>query len=71
MKLYIFRSETKSDIRAFCADIAGSKLPERFRPWRAIGVVAIGRAPPHNFPRAEIEKSIETQGFQLWRMKGA
>jgi hypothetical protein len=44
-------------------------LPEQLKPWRAAGVVQPGRAPPHNLPRAEIEKSIETQGFQLWRLK--
>jgi hypothetical protein len=69
MKLYIFRSETKSELRAFCSDMAGSRLPQHFRPWRAIGVVRPDRAPPHNLPRADIEKSIEAQGFQLWRLK--
>jgi len=69
MKLYIFRSETKTELRAFCADGGGMKLPDRFKPWRAIGVVRPGTAPPHNLPRTEIEKSIESQGFQLWRMR--
>ncbi|HLW92578.1 MAG TPA: hypothetical protein VKS78_14935 [Roseiarcus sp.] len=69
MKLYIFRSETKADLRAFCPDVAGSKLPDHFKPWRAIGVVRPETAPPHNLPRAEIEKSIESLGFQLWRVK--
>jgi hypothetical protein len=69
MKLYIFRSETKSELRAFCADSAGMKLPDRFKPWRAIGVVTPNKAPPHELSRAEIEKSIESQGFQLWRLK--
>jgi hypothetical protein len=68
-KLYIFKSETKGDLRAFCGDSVGSRLPEQLKPWRAAGVVQPGRAPPHNLPRAEIEKSIETQGFQLWRLK--
>jgi hypothetical protein len=70
MKLYIFQSETKSELRAFCADVAGNRLPVNFRPWRAIGVVRPDRPPPHNFSRAEIERSIDTQGFQLWRLKG-
>ncbi len=68
MKLYIFRSETKSNLRAFCGDETGGKLPDHFRPWRAIGVVRPERAAPHNLPRAEIEKSIAMQGFQLWRV---
>jgi len=69
MKLYMFRSETKNELRAFCADVAGSRLPDQYGPWRATGVVASGRAPPHNLPRDEIEKSIGSQGFQLWRPK--
>jgi hypothetical protein len=68
-KLYIFESETKSDLRAFCGDSAGSRLPEGLKPWRAVGIVQPGRAPPHNLPRSAIEKSIEAQGFQLWRLK--
>jgi hypothetical protein len=69
MKLYIFRSETKAELRAFCGDGAGAKLPDHLKPWRAIGVVGPDKAPPHALSRAEIEKSIESQGFQLWRMK--
>ena len=69
MKLYIFRSETRSDLRAFSGDSSGAKLPDRFKPWRAIGVVHPDRAPPHNFPRAAIERSIADNGFQLWRLK--
>jgi small subunit ribosomal protein S21 len=71
MMLCIFRSETKTESRTLCSDVAGLKLPERFRPWRAIGFVRQDRAPPHNFPHAEIERSIETQGFQLWCQKEA
>jgi hypothetical protein len=69
MKLYIFRSETKNDLRAFCGDLKGSRLQDRFRPWQAIGVVRPDRPPPHALPGAEIERSIATQGFQLWRLK--
>lgn len=71
MKLYIFKSETKNDLRAFSDDSAGGKLPDRFRPWRAIGVVPSGRAPPHNFARAMIEEAIADHGFQLWRLKSS
>ena len=69
MKLYIFKSETQGGLRAFCGDDTGSHLPEHFRPWRAIGVVTSDKAPPHNFPRSVIEKAIEAQGFQLWRLR--
>jgi hypothetical protein len=69
MRIYVFRSETKADLRAFAGDIAGSKLPDQFRPWHAVGVINADKKPPHNLPRATIEKAIEDQGFQLWRMK--
>jgi hypothetical protein len=69
MKLYIFKSEASTNLRAFSGDSTGQKLPDQFRPWRAIGVVSPNRAPPHNFARAAIERSIAEQGFQLWRMR--
>lgn len=69
MKIYIFKSEAQNNLRAFSDDAAGAKLPDRFRPWRAIGVVRPDRAPPHNLPRAAIEQSIADNGFQLWRLK--
>ena len=69
MKLFIFKSDANSELRAFTDNITGSKLPERFSPWRVVGVVAAERAPPHNQPRVEIEKAIEACGFQLWRRK--
>jgi hypothetical protein len=69
VKLFIFKSDANSELRAFTDNITGSKLPERFSPWRVIGVVASERAPPHNLPRVEIEKAIEACGFQLWRRK--
>jgi hypothetical protein len=42
---------------------------QQFRPWHAVGVVAEGAAPPYNLSRLEIERAIDHQGFQLWRMK--
>jgi len=63
MRIYVFKSETRKDLRAFAADLAGSKLPQNHGPWTATG--AIG---PHNFSRAAIEEAIDTEGFQLWRM---
>jgi hypothetical protein len=32
MRLYIFRSDAKTELRAFAADMTGSKLPEQFHP---------------------------------------
>jgi hypothetical protein len=69
MKFYIFKSDANSSLRAFADELSGSKLPNQFRPWHVIGVVAPEKAPPHNFSRATIEQAISTCGFQLWRLK--
>ena len=69
MNIYIFKSETKSELRAFAGDAQGSKLPGQFRPWHAVGVISDGKALPHKLSRATIEDAIETHGFQLWRFK--
>jgi len=71
MRIYMFKSETRPELRAFAGDSAGSKLPPRHGPWTAVGVVAPGKAPPHNFSREAIEKAIEAEGFQLWRLAKA
>jgi hypothetical protein len=69
MRLYIFKSDAKSELRAFAGDLTGSKLPDQFRPWHAIGIVGPEKAPPHGLSRKDIERAIDTDGFQLWRMK--
>jgi hypothetical protein len=69
MRLYVFKSDANGELRAFAGDMTGSKLPEKFRPWHAVGAVAPGAAPPHGLPRDGIEKAIETKGFALWRFK--
>ena len=69
MRLYIFKSETKSDLRAFSGDPAGSKLPDQFRPWRAVGAIGPEGVPPYNLSREKIERAVEDCGFQLWRLK--
>jgi hypothetical protein len=68
MRLFIFKSEPKPELRAFGGDLAGSQLPTQFGPWHAIGAVAPDRNPPHELSREVIETAIKTQGFQLWRM---
>jgi hypothetical protein len=68
MRIFIFKSEAKPDLRAFSGDLAGGQLPKQFRPWHAIGAVAPDRDPPHELSRDVIETAIKTQGFQLWRM---
>ena len=51
MKLFIFKSHTSSELRAFAGDITGSKLPDRFKPWHVIGVVAAGRSPRNSLTK--------------------
>ncbi len=68
MRIFIFKSEPRPDLRAFGGDLAGSQLPPQFRPWRAIGAIAPDRDPPHKLSREVIETAIKDQGFQLWRM---
>jgi hypothetical protein len=68
MRIYIFKSETRNELRAFAGDPMGSKLPQNHGPWTVTGVVGPDKAPPHNFPRNEIEEAIDVEGFQLWRL---
>jgi hypothetical protein len=68
MRIYIFKSETRKDLRAFAADLAGSKLPQNHGPWTATGAIGPDNAPPHNFSHTAIEEAIDAEGFQLWRM---
>ena len=68
MRIFIFKSEASPELRAFAADLVGSRLPKQFSPWRAIGAIAPDRAPPYALSRGVIEQAIETNGFQLWRM---
>jgi hypothetical protein len=69
MRIYMFKSDANSALRAFAGDSAGSKLPQQHGPWHAIGVIRDDRDPPHQFSRSAIEKAIDETGFQLWRMK--
>ncbi|MPZ59421.1 MAG: hypothetical protein GEU91_23645 [Rhizobiales bacterium] len=71
MRIYVFKSETTTRLRAFAGDAAGSNLPASHAPWTATGIVAADRAPPHNFSRDAIERAIEADGFQLWRLRKA
>jgi hypothetical protein len=69
MRIYIFKSETRKDLRSFAGDPIGSKLPQQHGPWTAIGVVRPEADPPHKFSRVSIERAIGDDGFQLWRLK--
>jgi len=69
MRIYIFKSETRLNLRAFAGDITGSKLPERVGPWRLIRASAVGVPLPHGIARTPIERAITANGFQLWRIR--
>ena len=69
MRIYIFKSETKTELRAFAGDPTGSKLPQNHGPWTATGVIGPDKAPPYNLSRDAIEEAIEAEGFQLWRLR--
>ena len=68
MRIYIFKSETRKELRAFAGDPIGSKLPQNHGPWTVTGVVGPDKDPPHNFSRNVIEEAIDVEGFQLWRL---
>ena len=69
MRIYVFKSEAQAGLRAFAGDLAGSRLPNQFRPWHVVGVIAPEKDPPHALPRDAIEEAISSKGFQLWRKK--
>lgn len=69
MRIYMFKSQPKPELRAFADDQSGRSLPAKFAPWHVTGVITEEKKPPFQLPRAAIEEAIRTQGFQLWRMK--
>jgi hypothetical protein len=69
VRLFIFESNANTGLRAFVGDVAGRNLPDQFSPWRQIGAVTSGNAPPCNLSRDTIEKAISAHGFQHWRVK--
>jgi hypothetical protein len=70
MRIYVFKSETTTGLRAFAGDPDVNKLPRQHGPWTATGTISPDRAPPYNLPRDAIEKAINSEGFQLWRLRG-
>ena len=69
MRIFIFKSETRTDLRAFGGDPAGLQLPDKFKPWRVVGAIAPNRDFPYKISRADVEMAIREQGFQLFRLK--
>jgi hypothetical protein len=68
MRIFIFKSDTNAELRAFGGDLAGTQLPSQFKPWHVVGAVAPDQAPPYNLSRDVIESAINGQGFQLFRL---
>jgi hypothetical protein len=68
MRIYIFKSETRTNLLAFAGDLMGSKLPENHGPWTVTGAIGPDKPPPHNLSRHAIESAIDAEGFQLWRV---
>lgn len=69
--LFMFRSGKTAALHGFASDPKGGRLPEKFGPWAAIGVVRPDQVPPHGLPREAIETGIANNGYQLWRTKKA
>ena len=69
MRIYIFKSEAGTGLRAFAGEPAGSKLPDQFRPWHAVGVIPAEKAPPHNLSRGTIEKVINSDGISFGALR--
>lgn len=67
MRIFMFASRVKPELRAFVGESTGQRLPQKYAPWDATGVVRPEKAPPHGFSRATIEAAIDSQGYQLWR----
>ncbi len=61
-------TRNSSHLRAM-QQAAGSRLPNQFGPWQAVGVVRPDKDPPYNVSRHKTQKAIKVDGFQLWRLK--
>ena len=69
MRIFIFKSEATAGLRAFAGDPDVNKLPRQHGPWTAAGTISPSGAPPYNLSRNAIEKAINADGFQLWRLR--
>ena len=69
MRIFIFKSQANSTLRAFAGEAGGQKLPSQFGPWHAIGVIRADKEPPFNVKRDVIEQAIAGPGSQLFKVK--
>ena len=68
MRVFTFKSQTRQNLCAFAGDMDGSRLPEKFGPWRLINTAPRGGSLPYDVPRPAIERAIMREGFQMFRM---
>lgn len=69
MHIFMFKSQATNGLRAFAGDSVGTKLPPQHGPWQSIAVYRPMKDLPHKMSRKAVEKAIERQGFQMWRLK--
>jgi hypothetical protein len=69
MRIFTFKSEVTAGLRAFAGDPDVNKLPRQHGPWTATGTIPPDGTPPYNLSRNAIEKAINAEGFQLWRLR--
>jgi len=69
IRIYVFKSEPTHGLRAFAGDPDVHKLPRQHGPWTATGTISPNIAPPYNLSRDAIEKAINAEGFQIWRLR--
>ncbi len=66
MRIFIFKSEARTDLRAFGGDLAGLQLPDKFKPWRVVGAIAPNQEFPYKYRGLTLKRRL---GFQLFRLK--
>ena len=66
------KAKQRTDLDVRMKEIAGQAggLSQRLKT-DPVGVIRDDKDPPHKFNRDAIEKAIESEGFQLFRMKSA
>ena len=69
MRIYVFKSQSRAKLRAFASDPDINRLPQQHGPWTVTGIIGPTSDPPYKLSRDTIEKAIDAEGFQLWRLR--
>jgi hypothetical protein len=69
MRIYVFKSQSRAKLRAFASDPDINRLPQQHGPWTVTGIIGPTSDPPYRLSRDTIEKAIDAEGFQLWRLR--